>query len=104
MKESSGRITHRELVDLGYIFLTKGQEDIILKTVNDAFARLVGQKAIDRIAGQKNGDKTISPANIRDFLMKNQDDCEEIVKSVRIRVLQTLQKRRKRLLMRLASE
>ena len=98
MDGANGRITHRELVDLGYIFLTKEQEDIVLKTVNDAFARSVGRNALDRIAGQRNGDKNITEEDIRDYLMDHRDDCEDIVSAARANILRALQERRKHLL------
>ena len=98
MASVNDRIVHRDLVNLGIVFLEKEQEQVFLERVNEEFAYLVGLEAMSQISKGHAGNRYVDLSEVECFLENNREKCDSIRKTVRSQILQSLKERRRQFL------
>lgn len=92
------RIVHRDLVDMGIVFLEIEQEQAFLERVNEEFAYLVGLEAMSQISRGHAENRYVDWSKVECLLDNNRDKCDSIRKTVRSQILQSLKERRRQFL------
>ncbi len=94
-------IRHKDMVDLGYMFLNHEDESEHLRKINDEFAKRVGLEAVKLVKEKKSDDSSeVSLEEIENYLRENPSEINYMVIRIREAYLQELSKIRKNILIR----
>ena len=93
-------IKHSDLVNLGYIFFDKNDEETYLNKLNEEFAFSVGRELSEKLCINKLIELTeLKPENICSFFEKNIPESKNIIKKIRKEFLERIKEDRKRILL-----